>query len=353
MNKKISVIIPVYNTGSPLRENIKNWVNQSYTDIEILLIDDGSKPETADLCDELSDGCSVIKTIHKTNGGVSSARNVGISHATGDYIVFADSDDNASIDLCENMLQRMEKTNADIVVASYFTVFNGSVKAHRLSERVYHGCSEMASDFPDLYMDCFLNSPWNKMFRKNMIKIPFREDMRYFEDYYFCLDYLDNCGTIATLDTPLYYYVENMEGSLTKQYRDDLLENFKKIYFRQLSFAHKYFGEQFDDYFKASLYYGVYNSSQKAVYYPELDKKQKKDILKSWVGDDVVRKSISPSVRVHIKKMCSMQQRLGNKMIINNHPIQLYYFLNLKKTLNPILTKIKKYMIKCRQSEKN
>lgn len=114
-NYLISVIVPVYNTNSIyLEQCINSVINQSYSFIEILIIDDGSEKKTAEYCDALSKLDSRITVIHKPNGGVSSARNTGLECAKGDFIAFLDSDDYVDLDMYDSMLKQLLEYDADI-----------------------------------------------------------------------------------------------------------------------------------------------------------------------------------------------------------------------------------------------
>ena len=113
-NALISVVVPVYNTGHYLYKCINSLTSQTYTNIEILLIDDGSDKDTANICDELSTSDSRIHVIHKINEGPSIARNIGISLAQGEYISFVDSDDYVSNDYFEVLYNALTNTDAQI-----------------------------------------------------------------------------------------------------------------------------------------------------------------------------------------------------------------------------------------------
>ena len=111
----VSVIIPVYNIEKHIYNSIKSSVNQTYRDIEIILVDDGSSDKSALICDEYALIDNRIKVIHKTNGGLSSARNAGLDTAKGDFIVFLDGDDYYALDAIEYAVDIQSKTNADIM----------------------------------------------------------------------------------------------------------------------------------------------------------------------------------------------------------------------------------------------
>ncbi len=265
-NNKVSIIMPVYNVSEKLNKSLNSLINQTYSNIEILLINDGSTDNSGEVCDKYAQNDNRIKVVHKKNGGVSSARNIGLEIATGKYIMFVDSDDYTDEKSCEVMVKAIEKYDVDMVVSSYNTVYNGKVVKHICPEKVYNSVESMKDDFRLIYLDCFLNSPWNKLFKKEHITKGFDENMRYFEDYYFVLDYMDNIRNLVTIDTPLYYYIEDTGNSLTKVFREDTFDVFPKIYLRQKEFCHKYFGNEFDNELKSSLLYGFYNTAQKLIY---------------------------------------------------------------------------------------
>ena len=118
--EKISVIMPVYNAEKFIRQSINSILTQTHRNIEIILVDDGSKDLSGKICDEYSKIDSRIKVIHKENGGSSSARNMALDVATGKYIMFIDADDFYENNSCELLYNEIEKTQADYVIGNYF-----------------------------------------------------------------------------------------------------------------------------------------------------------------------------------------------------------------------------------------
>ena len=119
MNKLVSIIIPVYNVEKYLAECIESVLKQTYQNIEILLIDDGSPDNSGKICDEYEEKDSRVRVIHKENGGVSSARNVGLEQANGEYITFIDSDDFVSESYIEELYIALENGNSDLAFCKY------------------------------------------------------------------------------------------------------------------------------------------------------------------------------------------------------------------------------------------
>lgn len=339
-NNKVSIIMPVYNVSEKLNKSLNSLINQTYSNIEILLINDGSTDNSGEVCDKYAQNDNRIKVVHKKNGGVSSARNIGLEIATGKYIMFVDSDDYTDEKSCEVMVKAIEKYDVDMVVSSYNTVYNGKVMKHICPEKVYNSVESMKDDFRLIYLDCFLNSPWNKLFKKEHITKDFDENMRYFEDYYFVLDYMDNIRNLVTIDTPLYYYIEDTGNSLTKVFREDTFDVFPKIYLRQKEFCHKYFGNEFDNELKSSLLYGFYNTAQKLIY-SKGSKDNKIKTLNNWLNNTTIKTSINENFIDYINKNSNKQLKVAYSYIINEQLNKLYYMLKIKQIINPMLQVIK------------
>lgn len=134
----ISVIVPVYNVETYLRQCIESIVGQSYKNLEIILVDDGSKDNSGKICDDYARKDKRIKVIHKKNGGLSDSRNVGITVATGNYIAFVDSDDWIEKNMYEKMYNQCNKFKADICVCGFFREYKDrAISEGNFGERVY------------------------------------------------------------------------------------------------------------------------------------------------------------------------------------------------------------------------
>ena len=125
---KVSIIVPVYNTEIYLKQCIDTLTAQTLEEIEIIIVDDGSKEECANLCDELSKSDSRIKVLHKSNEGQGIARNFGVKAATGEYIAFVDSDDYVDTAMYETLYSVAEKNDADIVSCNYMLAYDFPTK---------------------------------------------------------------------------------------------------------------------------------------------------------------------------------------------------------------------------------
>ena len=169
--EKISVIIPIYNVEKFLKQGIESAINQTYTNLEIILVDDGSTDLSPQICEEYSKMDKRIKVIHKENGGLSSARNAGLDVATGKYIMFLDADDTFEPNACEVLYKEIEKTDADFVVGNYIHMTHDGVKweSPLFDVNLYDNFELSINDFQKSFF--VMNSVvWNKIFRRDFIE---------------------------------------------------------------------------------------------------------------------------------------------------------------------------------------
>lgn len=168
MNDMISVIVPIYNVEAYLEECINSILKQSYRNLEIILIDDGSPDNCSVLCDAWAEKDSRIRVIHKSNGGLSDARNAGLEVATGDYIAFVDSDDWILPEMYEKMLFTIKKENADICACNIRSCYPDYEEEWGCKEYTV-GNSEQILDM--LYSDTkYPVSAWNKLYKRECWK---------------------------------------------------------------------------------------------------------------------------------------------------------------------------------------
>lgn len=205
---RLSIIIPVYNAEEYLDRCLESVVDQSFTSYEVILVDDGSSDSSPLICDRYSATDPRFRTIHKANGGVSSARNAGLNLAKGEYVMFVDSDDALLPDALERMFE--EVVDEDVVIGGYTTYIGGIPGKEVLPLKTcsYRG-GEMACFFEDnIKRNCeMLDAPWSKMFRRKTIgDLRFCEDLSYAEDKLFVFGFLSICNSARTCAAPVYAY---------------------------------------------------------------------------------------------------------------------------------------------------
>lgn len=226
--KKISVIMPVYNTERYLYRSVGSIINQTYSNIELILIDDGSTDSSGVMCDLFAHLSSKIKVIHQNNAGVSVARNIGLKHATGDYIHFCDSDDFLENNAYEIIMEQMLKENAD---AAYFGwsrdfVFNSISQ----SDDAFRGVGTQYDLGYYMLIQCgpagngYGNYIWNKIFRKECLinKLSgeltgFDETVSVAEDGIWLVDILENLKKGVFIPDALYHYVANSSSVMSSK----------------------------------------------------------------------------------------------------------------------------------------
>lgn len=225
-NNLISVIVPVYNVEKYLERCIESIVNQTYQNLEIILVDDGSTDNSPLICDEWSQKDSRIKVIHKENGGLSSARNAGLDCFEGDFLLFIDSDDEIVENAVELLYRAVNENSCDMAVGRYALVENDAeVKSDYTDSTVFYSEDEYWTKYYELY---FSKKTSAVMLYVSMIisccKLIKREvfrDLKFdlnriHEDEFIIHKIVKRCDKIAFLDTKLYLYYQN-SGSITKK----------------------------------------------------------------------------------------------------------------------------------------
>lgn len=227
---KISVIVPVYNSEEYLPKCIDSILSQTFTDFELILVNDGSKDGSPDICNRYEQLDDRIRVFHKANGGVSSARNLGLDKAKGEWILFVDSDDFISEDV---LVKMSDKLNESI---DLFLFNTNTIKEDLVLQR-----SNNSGKFADLQSYLQLNNVWgelwNYLFKRNIIiehQIKFLNNIRVAEDRGFVIKYLSIIKTIKVLDLSVYNYREDNFSAMRSKRRVsdsiDHLQTIKDIY---------------------------------------------------------------------------------------------------------------------------
>ena len=134
INDLISVILPIYNVEKYLRKCVDSLLKQTYKNLEIILVDDGSPDNCPLICDELAKIDSRVKVLHKKNGGLSDARNYGLDHCNGNYVVFVDSDDFVNINMIDYLYKAIKNQNADIAICNFRNVYENELINYEINE---------------------------------------------------------------------------------------------------------------------------------------------------------------------------------------------------------------------------
>lgn len=240
MIENISVIVPVFNVEKYLERCICSIINQTYKNLEIILVDDGSSDKSGSICDAYKLRDPRIKVVHKKNSGLGYARNSGLEVATGKYVTFVDGDDYIGKTHIEDMKLLIDKTGVDTCIAGYTKVFSdksvphknicaGNVYKDNVKEQVLPrmcGANFQGKDYIEMSVCMVLLS--NNIIQKNNLRFVSERDY-VSEDLVFDFDYYPLSKGVCVSDNVDYYYCDNA-GSLTTKYRIDRFESQIKLY---------------------------------------------------------------------------------------------------------------------------
>lgn len=224
----ISVIIPVYNSEKYLRKCIDSVLAQSYTNFELILVNDGSTDKSAAICDEFAEKDERVKVFHNKNMGVSSSRNFALDRATGSYIYFTDSDDWIEAELLNDCIEILENEKLDIITFGYmintkndFDEVVNSIKKTPGNKTYIKGKDKISVNNGLLTL---LGYACNKVYRKSLIdklNLRFNEDISLFEDFIFNAEIYMNISTLKLIDKPYYHYMKRANESLSSTFHKD------------------------------------------------------------------------------------------------------------------------------------
>ncbi|MBQ8958933.1 MAG: glycosyltransferase family 2 protein [Bacteroidales bacterium] len=200
---KVSIIVPVYNTEQYLPRCLDSILSQSFTDFELLLVDDGSKDNSGAICDAYAEKDSRVRVFHKEKGGVSSARNLGLDEAKGEWICFADSDDW----LNEKYLEHLMDSDSNLVVSGLQSFGNASWSLCPQKRSIFP-VNDICSHWND-ELKGYFDYPVAKRFKSSIVHtkgIRFNKDLFYSEDLCFVLSYMVNIDSVDEIDVVDYQY---------------------------------------------------------------------------------------------------------------------------------------------------
>ena len=223
MEPLVSVIVPIYKVEEYLPRCLDSIVSQTYRNLEIILVDDGSPDRCPEICDEWARKDSRIRVIHKPNGGVSSARNAGIEIAVGEWLFFIDSDDFLPENALEGLIERQQQYGADLACGSFHIVKIRNRSYDKTYPDQVFQRRDFASNLSFLMME-LLPSSCGKLFSAQIIKehgLSFPQNVPWGEDASFHYSYLAHVSSIVTTEHCVYHYDMTREGSAVKKYYEN------------------------------------------------------------------------------------------------------------------------------------
>lgn len=265
---KISIIIPIYNTGEKLRQCLDSIVNQTVTNFECILVNDGSSDISGDICNEYVNKDKRFKVIHKKNEGASKARNIGIEQAKGKWLTFIDSDDWVEKEFLENYLY---DETSDIVFQGFIEEKSDTTN-YRYAQPIAN--ESFIKTIYKLEQLGVFGYTWNKLFRSQIIKmqkIYFPDNITIREDLIFTLNYCQYITKIAVSSKCLYHYIVHQDSLMFKKRNFEELYQCQSIVYKlRCNLEEKYKSEQYRNWFERenidrflTIVYNMYTPSDK------------------------------------------------------------------------------------------
>ena len=235
----ISIIVPIYNADKYISQCMDSLINQSYSNIEIICVNDGSTDLSSDLIEQVYKKDNRVTLINKENGGVSSARNLGLSKAIGEYVMFVDSDDWIDHDTCEQMIDVVDKQKVDLVIASYMRHFSNNIvkPRHIFSDEKKFNKEETMTlrkrlfglngkELSDPSQSDSIGSSWSKLFKRSII---FENGLQFVdlkiigtaEDVLFNAEYFGLIDSSYYMNKCFYHYRRDNYTSITSNYKSN------------------------------------------------------------------------------------------------------------------------------------
>ena len=319
---KISIIVPVYNVEKYINKCLDSIINQTYKNLEILFIDDGSTDNSGKICDEYAKKDKRIKVFHQPNSGVSAARNKGLDNITGDYVMFVDPDDWIELNTCEILLNEITKENNDILIFNFYKNYkNGQqVKNFKydydnntsnLSQKIQAKILAPSFDIPSFNIK-YIGFTWNKLISAKIIenqRFLLENKQAIFEDGLFYYKMLEKINNIKICNYYLYHY-RLLDNSLTKRINKDILDINDEIYKLLISLSKnhqkdKYYDDSLQTRIVMNLYNAVvvyFNNNDLKVSTKERIKLIKKELKKNYYKKAIKKvklKNLSKKIKIY------------------------------------------------------
>lgn len=301
MDCTISVIVPVYNSEKYLKRCIDSILNQTYKAIELILVDDGSPDNCGKICDEYAKKDKRVRVIHKTNAGVSAARNLGLEIASGNYATFVDSDDYIEPEMYSNMMEKVHQYNCDVVMCDCIKDFtdHSEIYTHDIRAGFYDKEQLINEYYPHLLMMENVEYPATisnclTLFNRNKLgNLRYVVGVRYSEDLLFGAQLVYNTDSFYYMKEQAYYHYYMNPTSATHKFTVDKWNDYKTLHFE----INKYFSEcesfDFSHQIDLCLLFFVYNSVSNIFSADNLEREKKFEIVRNILGDNEVRRMFS------------------------------------------------------------
>lgn len=322
----ISVIIPIYKVEQYLRQCIDSVIAQSYDNLDIILVDDGSPDASPAICEEYATSDNRIRVIHKSNGGISDARNVGIGASWGEYIFFLDADDY----IAPNCIQELVDTSSSgaFVISGYkldYSANNTIIEANQTYNN-YLSIKEYLADFHNLFATKF-NYAWGKLYKREILitnKITFSTEISLAEDLLFNLEYYRYCNNgITAIHYDGYYYRQHGSSTLSKKF-DKRMFDWNELSYNAVRKFLKEFG-CFSDKNREHLYQNIAGNYQYGFYLiatnSQMATREKVEMIRRYIATPIYQDSLS------VKQKKRIDYRLLQWLLKHN---MIYSYISLE-----------------------
>lgn len=250
----VSIIVPVYKVEDYLTECVNSLIAQTYRDIEIILVDDGSPDHCPEMCDGVAKHDSRIRVVHKENGGLSSARNAGIKMAKGELMAFVDSDDYVDERFIETLVKALHDTEADVAAVDIVEFSDEAPLKQNCNSVGYKVLTQKQAFMEILHNGSIKSVVWNKIYRTKLVKSILFEAGRLHEDEFFTTRMLQQVNRIAFIEDGLYFYRQR-EGSIMSSFNSRLVVDGLDANMERASFLYNAYPDLYlDDYLNICLY---------------------------------------------------------------------------------------------------
>ncbi|NHC43061.1 glycosyltransferase family 2 protein [Bacillus sp. MM2020_1] len=326
---KISVIVPIYKVEKYINRCVDSIINQSYTNLEIILVDDGSPDRCGEIIDNYAKADKRIKVIHKNNGGLSDARNKGMQNTSGDFLLFVDSDDWLENQMIAELVQHQVKFQADVVQVAFFYTYEDYLL---FDNRYYQrGDAPVVLDNKALMKELVINErvknfAWGKLYKTEIIKdLPFKKGVL-FEDVFWAHQVMQKVKTYVIIHQPLYYYIQRSD-SIVSNYTPKNLDIIKGLMERQC-FIEEYYQHLSNESYKVLtktilIHYNLLLLNR----YKDQDGKYKKEL------QQLIKKNY-----IKLKKAVTNDKDLNWQLrLFYVHPFVNVFYLFFKKLVRKVI----------------
>ena len=326
---RFSVIVPVYGVEKYLDECVASLLNQTYTDFEIILVDDKSPDNCPEMCDGYAKSDSRVRVIHKPqNEGLGFARNTGLEAAKGDYVLFADSDDKVDLDILKECNEQLTDEPDILVFGMKMCHENKKGKTVRVEELVPESffantTEEMAEMFLKLSRSRVFQYAWNKVYRRGFLcSIDTRfEQTKLIEDFLFNIDVFGRTTKVRSINKAFYFYRKPTHVTLASSYNPQFFELAKRKFFLEENFLHEhnaYCGEYLQQILTGHIKHFVSAVIRNKSKSANLSKKEQKQLALSMIEDPVTQKVLEiyePQGRLYKTVVKMMKQRKAGRIV--------------------------------------